>query len=1136
VSTAIEAPRPQVASALTPVELVQPLTRLQQAIRRYVLLEGLAWLVIFVCLWAAVAFLFDWGLLFALFGLDYLRDGGPAVVWFLRVLFVGSLGFGVAWVVGYHFLYRLSATFSQDELALVLERRFPQLLGDRLLTAVQLADPAQARKYDYSWDMVQSTVKEAMDRVTQLRVGQVFDWSRLLRRLGLALLLAVGATATAFLATDHAALWAERTLEFEDIYWPRAYILEVPDFATSPTRAVPYGEEQRVTVQVWKWVAATRDNREGWRRLEWADVLPGQRPQRPWELDPPPGDPALFALLPADWQKLPLDELEVRLAAANPTTRRELGLAVIRRLHAETGSVAPGTQPKLWPAFQPYMPETWRQEKDHATLRQLLTLALQVPPEELQRLTEKLQTLRPLPSDVQRALPFALLPLQPPLPSASLLARVFAPDKTPLPPDALSAAEMELLPATWRQLPQTVLVRRLKEFRQQESAEAVGSLVEQKTLALFQELEARILQSHIGRRRGLRRLFENVNDVPVFLAFEPVQDGVEQLRTAGKSGRQQVRRVPGTNDFVYIFKKIESPFRFRADAERVVTPWYRVNVRPVPQLKYFHQTNDEPGYIHNSNFRVTTGPHVISMIGTEWRTEAAAGSRLVWSADCFKPLRTVELTIEGGAEQPVVEHSPGTSAFTARLRRLGPQTQMMRLKLTDLDGITVIRPIRLVPVPDKEPTFGNLAFALVNPKMITAEAQLPLTGQIADDHGLTGMSYDVLVQTMDRKTNLFAGRFPVRRFRPIRPAGLTPVDFRFDTEEALTLARMQTGIQGDPFYFLPVMAHQPLLGPWTLMQLPRCDLPRSQTFDYQDEYTFGPALLPHHEHLDLLQVVAEANRRMNRSADRPLAPTPYRVLIKLVAQDSRMNEESQPPVPAPQEGKSEQMFEFLVVDERTLQVEVGNREEELHANSQDVVRVLQKARDDLSKMSKELGNYQPDEFRKVAEDLRQVAQLVAEQRQLTRTKILLPFRAAYRELAVNRCQPLVLDRIDHRICRPLTELTYTKDLYDQLVKTETGPRKPQLTPGFELAHLRLLELAARLDAEGAKTPAGDFAPPIRDLEETIRRMQDVMKEMQKLIEFHQALKALEELIRAQEEQNKKMKEQQEKEKKKELDP
>src|SRR5262249_60581877 len=94
---------------------------------------------------------------------------------FLRALSTSGL---FARVVGKGLL-RLTREFSAPALALVLERRFPRQLGDRLITAVEMADPRMAEKYGYSQELVDKTVNDAANRVEELPVGQVFNWGRL---------------------------------------------------------------------------------------------------------------------------------------------------------------------------------------------------------------------------------------------------------------------------------------------------------------------------------------------------------------------------------------------------------------------------------------------------------------------------------------------------------------------------------------------------------------------------------------------------------------------------------------------------------------------------------------------------------------------------------------------------------------------------------------------------------------------------------------------------------------------------------------------------------------------------------------------------------------------------------------------
>lgn len=78
-------------------------------------------------------------------------------------------------------LARLIFKFRPSALALVLERRYPDLLGDRLITAVELADPQLARQYGYSQPMVDQTIEEAIERVAKIPLKGVFNLKRLVR-------------------------------------------------------------------------------------------------------------------------------------------------------------------------------------------------------------------------------------------------------------------------------------------------------------------------------------------------------------------------------------------------------------------------------------------------------------------------------------------------------------------------------------------------------------------------------------------------------------------------------------------------------------------------------------------------------------------------------------------------------------------------------------------------------------------------------------------------------------------------------------------------------------------------------------------------------------------------------------------
>ena len=154
-----------------------PLERLRGYIRTYVSLEGLAVLVLYLALWFWIGLLLDYGL-FKPFGAGLgagsCRAGFAAGM--LGILVAGLLAV-VACQGGDPAVPRVPR---RSALALVLERRFPQELGDRLITAVELADPhkaAELRLLEAHGRADDPRGRPSASR--SCRCSEVFDWRRL---------------------------------------------------------------------------------------------------------------------------------------------------------------------------------------------------------------------------------------------------------------------------------------------------------------------------------------------------------------------------------------------------------------------------------------------------------------------------------------------------------------------------------------------------------------------------------------------------------------------------------------------------------------------------------------------------------------------------------------------------------------------------------------------------------------------------------------------------------------------------------------------------------------------------------------------------------------------------------------------
>lgn len=265
-------------------QIVHPLDRLRGLVRRFVLLDGLLAAALFVVAWFWLGLGIDFGL-FKLTTFDWVLETPWALRGLTILLFLGLLFL----IVLTRVVLRWLRDFSYTTLALVLEKRFPKLLGDRLITAVELADVKRAGRLGYSQQMLRQTIDEARERVGQVPVSSVFKWSRLWWRVGalvgIMAVMVVGSYLVFALVAkrysplefawrfgDVAMIWGERNILLRDTPWPRRAHLELIDFPEKELRVAKDDRAPKVRVRAYEWVHADRTVREGWRPLLWSDV------------------------------------------------------------------------------------------------------------------------------------------------------------------------------------------------------------------------------------------------------------------------------------------------------------------------------------------------------------------------------------------------------------------------------------------------------------------------------------------------------------------------------------------------------------------------------------------------------------------------------------------------------------------------------------------------------------------------------------------------------------------------------------------------------------------------------------------------------------------------------------------------
>jgi len=329
---------PTTAARLDP-EVLHPLDRLRGTIRRYVVVEGLLSVAIFLAAWYVAALVVDFGA-FKLLTWDWALD---APVWLRGVALAAGL-LGLAAIVAVRIARRLATEFTYPALALVLERRFPRVLGGRLITAVELADVEAQEQYGYSKDLIRQTIREARERVGTVPAADVFDWGRLRRLAAWAGGLVLGVVLVGYVSFAVSAksfnpyhygwklahvtgVLAERDLFLMNTAWPRRAHLELVGFPGDELRIGKDAAEPTVRTKAYRWVVADRAVPMGWRPMLWADVTPALAGG-----DVPPLPDAAFraaadGTLPGDAATWPVDQV-LAVGMEDAASREKLSLAL----------------------------------------------------------------------------------------------------------------------------------------------------------------------------------------------------------------------------------------------------------------------------------------------------------------------------------------------------------------------------------------------------------------------------------------------------------------------------------------------------------------------------------------------------------------------------------------------------------------------------------------------------------------------------------------------------------------------------------------------------------------------------------------------------------------------------------------
>jgi hypothetical protein len=1099
-----------------------PLQRLRNYIRFYVAVEAVTVFLLFVALWFWVGLALDYGIfqgsrqemffrIFKSAPIDWVEF--VPIAWRL-VGFLLLLG-GLIGVLAF-MIHRLFRQFREDALALVLERRFPKLLGDRLITAVELADVRKAARYGYSQEMIELTIREAANRVDQVPLGEVFNWRRLVNQviaiavLFLGVYLVVGASATGIDFATHkdkatalggfgrfhkvAGRWFERNAEpwtpREVCQWDRMAYLEVVDPAVDDFRVgLDSNVAPKIRVRAYRWVGANPNAKAGWSPLRWDDLA---KPEYKALLggDAPTLPAAITSQRPPEtvWT---VDLVELTLNGS-PVQQRLVLQQVADRLdtivagHAELG----------------------HQKDDNGGIHFVIK-EKEAAPE----------------GDRWRALKWADL-------------RVL--DTTI--PDVPQGWEPEV----------DAVVKRLEK-------EGVKDVPALKT-GVLDRLEA---ATETGEKDRVVRKLTVPATVYVLAAGATTRNDMSLDKNAD-------------NEYTGIFQDLKETINFRVRGEDFFTPAKTITLVPPPGLEEIMSKQWRPAYAY---YNVPVGATVedfrnrkqvfpnrpLTMTGSESRVEIPAGSDIELVAKVDKPLCALPTEPKSAnsddrkkeeeafetlkKKQPhIMPPRKGVAEVKADVTRVDDRHFRCEFKnvttpldfffeFTDSDDVTGARHVKIIPQEDKSPDVDvnvEVIRKTTQGYIVTAKALIPFSGKLNDDHGLTAVEYaftitrlDSSLENTDKTQRLLSalyqtlgglgGDLPATAKLSLFLKDPKAVDV--GGEQATLHSPLGTFVKKlqarnaadpkEPGYRRPWERDTP---PWDKVQ------------EWLDKDPFGPRGDKEPPHpaatagrllrefvvepedadckLDLLRL---ENPLFVRD-EREIQPR-YKMQLWMEAVDNDL-------LTGPKRGVNKEKFTFLIVSENELLSEVGKEEENLHVKLDDMTNRLREGQSKLEKIINDLGSVgspalKADQFAPASVRTEEMEQILDKSLETTK-EVLTDYQRIIKELETNRVKDSYINKTRNSVVDPLTGISLPggaftdassamKDLHKILDNAELDlpARSDNSRKAATVARAKLEELIKQLDGvlagmEGIIT-LNKLIDSIRKLEEEERAMAELLR-------------------------------------------
>lgn len=1114
-----------------------PLGALRSYIRAYVGLEGVGFFLTFLFVWFWIGLLLDFGFLFKLLGIDYTQSL-PSSSTAGRIFRVGILGGLTAWLITkllFVVVVRLFRDFSDSSLALLLERRYPDELGDRLITAVELADPEKAAMQGYSVVMVQETIHEAASRVQKLPVKDVFDWGRLVRAGVVVLLLSV----VAYFAAvglfhsfrlyqpnrgdlngfnrfhDVASIWVQRNILLQDTPWPREQQLVALAPTTDTVRLGYNLGRTTVKYRALKYVVADSNDPEGWRPL----LLKDLKDQRIKLVE---GD---VPELPLDWKgkyhpegELSLDEIElayerlpVRLDA--PDSESTWSIRELRE-----GGVTG------------YRPVTW------SDLRANSQFGVKIPRLDAGWDPKAIAALFGAGAGLSE------------LTAITAATNIGVSGETASPTVDTALAALQAL----------------------EKLEA-DKKIDNKEITQVLLPDVRAVYGRLQRFDEMRDLVERVNtylnqpalsQVARVLTLPEQADLVSTLKNSDT--RVTLSRSRDTNEFT---GTIDLPSRsdlityyLRTDA--LSTPVRRIEVIGPPQLLHLYSEESRPAYLfyrwrerdskgqYLSDVKpedlvglkqVIDGEDKLNAGGPVSRVEVPAGTELKLRAEPERSLKTIRLVQGKGPKLPdniEVSGPDDSNQFTITFPNLRTDL-IFALELVDQDDVVGTRNVIIKVLEDVAPDLPEMKPSAILRKnkegqfLVTPDARIPFDGQVLDDHGLSGIRYAYTVERVELVPNLntnvlglYLSAFATGGIRGQLPFNAVPLYlealaqnatseaerianvkvFRFDTLPGLRQAILNSTVETEPYLSLADIKD--------LLEKPQRLPYRRMVNKYDvvpDPFKEGEGRTTPEKNDFAVRDVRFENQPLKVLGENRFQPR-YKLQIWVEALDNDIESaRDRSGSPTPHLSSSKDRFSFLVVDEYELLLEISKSEEALNYRLIQLSRGVDGGKswehDSLSKMESDLGtdlvqlagaNIKNAEVRQMAARIRNMKSLMAKGQTYCQD-VLSEYRLLIHEMELNRVED---DKIR----------TKRRDVVDPLGKVinSSFPRAEAALDAFDKSLLQSSQgeptsgpapaglAAAKAQSLIAQTALRDLHNDLETVIQALEQVANLAKEVEKL--------------------------------------